>query len=112
MAKNNLGRLFASISNLSATPKPFTRSESVTAFVSNPEVSRLMCSSTQQPQEKSIEEREEDTVKSGNEETENQEDEEDDDDHVNKETGEVGGPRGPEPTRYGDWERNGRCYDF
>ncbi|GAU28172.1 hypothetical protein TSUD_313310 [Trifolium subterraneum] len=31
---------------------------------------------------------------------------------VNKETGEVGGPKGPEPTRYGDWERNGRCSDF
>ncbi len=25
---------------------------------------------------------------------------------------EHGGPRGLEPTRYGDWERNGRCYDF
>jgi len=25
---------------------------------------------------------------------------------------EFGGPRGPEPTRYGDWERNGRCTDF
>lgn len=25
---------------------------------------------------------------------------------------EVGGPDGPEPTRYGDWERNGICYDF
>jgi len=25
---------------------------------------------------------------------------------------EHGGPRGPEPTRYGDWERNGRCSDF
>jgi len=25
---------------------------------------------------------------------------------------EVGGPAGPEPTRYGDWERNGRCIDF
>lgn len=23
-----------------------------------------------------------------------------------------GGPRGPEPTRYGDWERKGRCSDF
>lgn len=40
--------------------------------------------------------------------------EEDDDPiiHVNKETGEVGGPRGPEPTRYGDWEKGGRCFDF
>jgi hypothetical protein len=25
---------------------------------------------------------------------------------------EVGGPGGPEPTRYGDWERKGRCIDF
>ncbi|KAF3328598.1 succinate dehydrogenase assembly factor 4 [Carex littledalei] len=32
--------------------------------------------------------------------------------HVNKLTGEVGGPRGPEPTRYGDWEQKGRCSDF
>lgn len=25
---------------------------------------------------------------------------------------EIGGKRGPEPTRYGDWESNGRCTDF
>jgi len=25
---------------------------------------------------------------------------------------EAGGPEGPEPTRYGDWERGGRCVDF
>jgi hypothetical protein len=25
---------------------------------------------------------------------------------------EIGGPKGPEPTRYGDWERSGRCIDF
>jgi hypothetical protein len=25
---------------------------------------------------------------------------------------EHGGPSGPEPTRYGDWERKGRCVDF
>jgi homeobox protein ESX1 len=25
---------------------------------------------------------------------------------------EVGGPSGPEPTRYGDWERKGRVSDF
>lgn len=25
---------------------------------------------------------------------------------------EVGGPSGPEPTRYGDWEISGRCSDF
>jgi len=31
---------------------------------------------------------------------------------VNPKTGEVGGPRGPEPTRYGDWEKGGRISDF
>ena len=25
---------------------------------------------------------------------------------------EIGGRAGPEPTRYGDWEKNGRCIDF
>ena len=25
---------------------------------------------------------------------------------------EYGGPKGLEPTRYGDWERAGRCFDF
>ncbi|MCR0984586.1 DUF1674 domain-containing protein [Roseomonas populi] len=25
---------------------------------------------------------------------------------------EIGGPKGPEPTRYGDWERKGRVSDF
>jgi hypothetical protein len=25
---------------------------------------------------------------------------------------EIGGPKGPEPTRYGDWEKGGRCTDF
>jgi len=25
---------------------------------------------------------------------------------------EIGGPKGPEPTRFGDWERGGRCIDF
>lgn len=25
---------------------------------------------------------------------------------------EIGGPQGLEPTRYGDWEKAGRCFDF
>jgi hypothetical protein len=25
---------------------------------------------------------------------------------------EIGGREGPEPTRYGDWEKAGRCIDF
>ncbi|NQV47137.1 MAG: DUF1674 domain-containing protein [Rhodospirillaceae bacterium] len=29
--------------------------------------------------------------------------------HLEEETG---GPDGPEPTRYGDWEKKGRCIDF
>ena len=27
-------------------------------------------------------------------------------------TKEYNGPKGPEPTRYGDWEQKGRCTDF
>ncbi|XP_054024000.1 succinate dehydrogenase assembly factor 4, mitochondrial [Dryobates pubescens] len=33
-------------------------------------------------------------------------------DGINPVTKEKGGPKGPEPTRYGDWERKGRCIDF
>lgn len=29
-----------------------------------------------------------------------------------KQQREIGGPKGPDPTRYGDWERRGRCVDF
>lgn len=25
---------------------------------------------------------------------------------------EIGGRDGPDPTRYGDWEKDGRCIDF
>jgi len=31
---------------------------------------------------------------------------------ANPATKEINGPKGLEPTRYGDWERNGRCIDF
>ncbi len=31
---------------------------------------------------------------------------------INPKTGEIGGPAGPEPTRFGDWERKGRVSDF
>ena len=33
-------------------------------------------------------------------------------DPLSKKPVEVGGPKGPEPTRYGDWEKAGRCTDF
>jgi hypothetical protein len=29
-----------------------------------------------------------------------------------REAREIGGRNGPDPTRYGDWEKNGRCIDF
>ena len=29
-----------------------------------------------------------------------------------KSPAELNGPKGPEPTRYGDWEQKGRCTDF
>lgn len=31
---------------------------------------------------------------------------------MNPETKEIGGPKGKEPTRFGDWEKNGRASDF
>ena len=31
---------------------------------------------------------------------------------VKKKSVELGGRKGPEPTRYGDWEKSGRCIDF
>jgi hypothetical protein len=31
---------------------------------------------------------------------------------LNEENEEFGGQEGPSPTRYGDWEKGGRCTDF
>ena len=31
---------------------------------------------------------------------------------IKKQQKEIGGPSGLEPTRYGDWEKKGICYDF
>lgn len=31
---------------------------------------------------------------------------------IKKDHIEIGGPKGKEPTRFGDWEKNGRCSDF
>lgn len=112
MARNNLGRIFASIADLSAPPKLYPP-----LVGSSNSVSRLIRSSSSTRQENSPVKEPGETVKSNQESEEIVDDrgdgnEEDTGDFVNKDTGEVGGPRGPEPTRYGDWERNGRCYDF
>ncbi|KAM1029673.1 hypothetical protein EV1_041737 [Malus domestica] len=108
----NLGRLFSSktIPTICAA-EPLTR-----AGVNS--VSRVLCSSASQSQtqhEKPSKEQGEPIVeKLENQAEEEEEDDDDDNDDgfVNKKTGEIGGPRGPEPTRFGDWERNGRCSDF
>lgn len=70
----------------------------------------------QKPETKEFEEKDEIYRKTENETNFDSKDEqnggEDSDEVVNKQTGEIGGPRGPEPTRYGDWEQKGRCSDF
>lgn len=32
--------------------------------------------------------------------------------HPASSSAEIGGRKGPDPTRYGDWEKDGRCVDF
>ncbi|CAL5405311.1 unnamed protein product [Camellia sinensis] len=88
----------------------YARSESVTLSGSN-SARRLICSSTQFQQEdqvnpKKLEEEELEIKEKIQNEKDNEDEDEDDDFDMNKETSEIGGPRGPEPTRYGDWERN------
>ncbi|KAH1080431.1 hypothetical protein J1N35_020192 [Gossypium stocksii] len=116
MAKTSLSRLFVSLSEHSIAKPSFTgsRSESVTRSAYN-SVTRFVCSSAQETQlirEERSNEGDREAAKENLESVNKEEDEGEDGDHVNKETGEVGGPKGPEPTRYGDWERNGRCSDF
>ncbi|MCO5613022.1 hypothetical protein L7F22_067296 [Adiantum nelumboides] len=45
-------------------------------------------------------------------EEEEEEEEGEQQEYKNPLTGEIGGPKGPEPTRFGDWEKGGRCSDF
>lgn len=93
-----------------------------TVVFSTNSASRLICSSTQGVRIKqdhpgehnartSDEKEKVDNKNEGNIEVEGDSDE-GSNVHVNKKTGEIGGPKGPEPTRYGDWERGGRCSDF
>lgn len=76
-------------------------------------MTRFFCSSIQDPvnsnELKSENEQDEEPHENHSEE---EEEEEGGGEFVNPETGERGGPRGPEPTRYGDWEKGGRCSDF
>lgn len=110
---SNLSRLFSfPPPSLSAIPAAFR--------VTSNSLSRLVSSSAnQQPSlsEQGVsgeEQREAGNGKSPDQRGDAGDDLDDEDEGIdlNEATGEVGGPRGPEPTRYGDWERNGRCYDF
>ncbi|KAG5013443.1 hypothetical protein JHK82_025578 [Glycine max] len=87
-----------------------------TKSVSNA-VTRLLCSSSTQPQhENPVREQTQtppqESLHDENKQRYEPKEDDGDGDSINKETGEIGGPKGPEPTRYGDWERNGRCSDF
>ncbi|KAK7380009.1 hypothetical protein VNO78_32335 [Psophocarpus tetragonolobus] len=104
-----------SLSCVANTALCHTRSEQLTHFVSN-SVTRLLSSSSTQPQhENPVKEEAEapqEPLHDDSKQSHGTKENDEDGDSINKETGEVGGPKGPEPTRYGDWERNGRCYDF
>ncbi|KAK1324429.1 hypothetical protein QJS10_CPA01g02155 [Acorus calamus] len=114
---NNLRRLLPPLTDLSrpklglgfgpfrADPNPLSRSPSI--------VKRLLGSSpSTDPKPETPKEREGTEEKAETRDADAADEEEEDGEFVNKETGEVGGPRGLEPTRYGDWEKSGRCYDF
>ncbi|XP_052187692.1 uncharacterized protein LOC127798274 [Diospyros lotus] len=121
MATSNQGRLFSSIIKLAASKLGLSHAGSESLGRSSSDSARrLICYSTRHQQRedqanpdkvergesKEIEEKIKEEIGRG----ENEDDGDELD--INRDTGEVGGPRGPEPTRYGDWERNGRCYDF
>lgn len=114
---NNFHRLFSSLIEIS---KPnlslgIIRSES---FINSVSISstkrRFISSSIKQDEEnpKNVNEKVKEEISEEKNSIDGNEEEEDEYDGVNKETGEIGGPRGPEPTRYGDWEKGGRCSDF
>ncbi|KAG5617210.1 hypothetical protein H5410_017034 [Solanum commersonii] len=108
----NMGHLLKSLIEFPVSKVGFSKNSA----------SRLICSSTQGRQIKhdhpgehdahTLDEKEKvDNKNEGNLEVEDDSDK-DDTSNVNKKTGEIGGPKGPEPTRYGDWEIGGRCSDF
>ncbi|KAJ6677311.1 RING/U-BOX SUPERFAMILY PROTEIN, partial [Salix viminalis] len=110
----NLNRLFSSLTPPSSSNTVSKTWVIGTAAVRSEYTDRIVKLATQQsPQENQDQE----TVKKQEKEEithqDSQNEEEDDDDlDLNKETGEIGGPKGPEPTRFGDWERNDWCMAY
>ncbi|KAH8487594.1 hypothetical protein H0E87_026246 [Populus deltoides] len=105
----NLNRLFSSLAPSSSSNTISKTWVIDTTPVRSEYTDRIVKLATQQlPQENQDQE----TVKKQEQEeithqgSQNEEDDEDGGEYVNKETGEIGGPKGPEPTRFGDWERN------
>lgn len=101
----NLSRLFS--------PTAVSKSEPLPRSAINSVMSRLLSSSTgeSRPERENAEVKFEENEGKSEKRAEEGEDDGDELD-MNKETGEIGGPKGPEPTRFGDWEKNGRCSDF
>nr|XP_043617705.1 succinate dehydrogenase assembly factor 4, mitochondrial [Erigeron canadensis] len=104
---SNLRRLISSPS-----PAPPAATIISTVVRSSNTLSRLISTSTENIQTDKNEEDQMKQAVADDDHESKQEVEDEDEPDINKETGEIGGPRGPEPTRFGDWERNGRCSDF
>ncbi|GAB2283718.1 hypothetical protein Dimus_018214 [Dionaea muscipula] len=124
---SNLSRRFATLilapAQLPKPGLPVIVSDPVTGGLVLNSVIRFMSSSTQLESRPDVghpkKEASKTTEASGgvmkdqkNGEGENEEADDEGEYVMNRETGEIGGPKGPEPTRYGDWEKGGRCYDF
>ncbi|CAI0412868.1 unnamed protein product [Linum tenue] len=119
MTRSNLARLFSKLPSSSPSTPAASRARSDPAVSSLRRLVSSTTTTTQQskPREEEppskISDPEAENEKGSKAEVEGEEGEDGEDElDLNKDTGEIGGPRGPEPTRYGDWERNGRCYDF
>ncbi|BAU02850.1 hypothetical protein VIGAN_11244100 [Vigna angularis var. angularis] len=93
-----------SLTSIANTALHHTRSEQLNGIVSN-SVTRLLCtSSTQLQQENPVKKQAQSPQESLHDEIKQiheQEEDNEDGDSINKETGEIGGPKGPEPTRCG-----------
>ncbi|XP_047342223.1 succinate dehydrogenase assembly factor 4, mitochondrial [Impatiens glandulifera] len=111
MATNG-SRLCSSILKISSSNLEGCLARSTISFSPSDTVKRLFSSLDQHQHQHQDEEKSNQVGEKSEAEEEKTENDEGDEIDMNEETGEIGGPRGLEPTRFGDWERNGRCSDF
>ncbi|CAA2957654.1 Hypothetical predicted protein [Olea europaea subsp. europaea] len=104
----NLGRLFSS----TLVKSEFFNSTSRRVICTTSQLLQIHQQQKKEPSVSEINEKAQNHIEDEKKFDSKEEDEDEDDGYRNKVTGELGGPRGPEPTRYGDWEKNGRCSDF